>query len=137
MKRLLSMLFLLVLLTFNCMSYAEAIDLSSYADEEIIEMLTLVNQELISRHIEKTANLPKGSFVVGVDIPAGQYVYAHKRTDGWSAYIKLYEDETRENRVFSDSVAQGGTYYLNLAEGNVFESDEEFTLTIRPATIFQ
>ena len=50
---------------------AETVDLSQYNDTDLVSLLEAVQQEIANRHIEKSADLPQGSYLVGKDIPAG------------------------------------------------------------------
>ena len=53
---------------------AQIIDLSGYADEQLVELLRQVQTEIVTRNIEKTALLNAGTYVFGQDIPVGKYV---------------------------------------------------------------
>ena len=46
---------------------AETVDLSQYKDAELISLLEAVQQEIANRHIERSADLPQGSYLVGKD----------------------------------------------------------------------
>lgn len=113
------------------------IDLSTYTDDEIVALLYLVNQEVTDRKIEKSAKLPEGEYLIGRDIPAGNYYYSHTRTDGWSAYIKVWRSTKAEDPMLSTSVRKDGEYFITLEDGNIFSSDEEFILKIAAGPLFQ
>ena len=59
---------LLVSLLVVPFALADKVDLSSMSDDEIVELLTQVNNEVVSRGINKTATLLQGSYIGGKDI---------------------------------------------------------------------
>ena len=71
-KALLITLVLLLLFPIVSMA-AQKIDLSTYTVEELIELKTAIDSELIDRGATKSANIPTGDYVVGQDFPAGTY----------------------------------------------------------------
>lgn len=73
MKKILGILLAAVIALTSLTALAEAIDFSGYNDAELIELLASVQQEIANRHIEKSASLPQGTYLVGKDIPAGSY----------------------------------------------------------------
>lgn len=52
----------------------QVIDLSGYGDEQLVDLLRQVQAEIVTRNIEKTAQLSAGTYVFGQDIPVGKYV---------------------------------------------------------------
>lgn len=113
------------------------IDLSAYTDDEIVALLYLVNQEVLDRKIEKSATLPEGEYLIGRDIPAGQYYYTPIKTDGWPAYIKVWRSTKTEDPVLHTSVSEDRAYFITFENGNIFSSDEEFILKIAAGPLFQ
>ena len=73
MKKILGILVAAVIALTSLTALAEAIDFSDYNDAALIELLASVQQEIANRHIEKSASLPQGTYLVGKDIPAGSY----------------------------------------------------------------
>ena len=70
MKKILTVILLLVL---TCsVAYAE-INLSSMTTEELIALQTSITKELMDRGAMKSANVPAGEYIIGKDIPAGDY----------------------------------------------------------------
>ena len=57
---------------------AEAPDFSSMSDDEIVKLQEKVNQEIVRRGIEKTAELPAGKYTGGIDLPTGSYILTCK-----------------------------------------------------------
>ena len=70
---------LLVCLLLIPSAFASSVDLSSMSDDEIVALLTQVNNEIVSRGINKTAKLPQGGYIAGKDIPAGIFLPAWPR----------------------------------------------------------
>lgn len=76
MKRVLTVV--LVLLSLVSAVSAETIDLKGMTPEELVSLRDAVNAELIARGFEKEVNVPAGTYVVGKDIPAGEYTISTK-----------------------------------------------------------
>ena len=53
---------LLVALLLIPAALADSVDLSSMSDTEIVALLEQVNQEIVTRGINKTAKLPQGAY---------------------------------------------------------------------------
>ncbi len=69
---------LLVCLLLIPAALADVPDISGLTDAEIVELLGIVNDELVGRGIEKSAELPAGKYTGGKDIPAGSYIITCK-----------------------------------------------------------
>ena len=139
MKKLVAVVVLIALMiSLLGVSHAESIDLSAFSDDEIVELMSRIQDELIKRHIPKTANLSKGSYLVGREIPAGTYIYTCLREDDrWNGLISVYTDSTKQTEVLSASVPKDKTTIIYLEEGNILYSDENFSLTITGGIVFQ
>ena len=139
MKRLFTLITTVVLLmVFNSVAFADTPDLSKYTDIEIIELMGLIQDEIISRHIQKTATFSKGTYLVGREIPAGSYIYTCLREDDiWSAFVFVYSDTAKETQLLSASVPKDQTTMIFLEEGNIIVSDEPFSLTISGGIVFK
>ncbi len=70
MKKVLSFL---VALLFICSSAAAEEDLKAMTTEDLLALRNAINDELLSRGIEKEVNVPAGTYIIGTDIPAGAY----------------------------------------------------------------
>lgn len=72
MKRFLAVLVALSL--FIPCAFAESIDLKSMSTEEIVALQSRIIKELAKRNFPtKSFTVPMGAYIVGVDIPAGNY----------------------------------------------------------------
>lgn len=70
-----ALLFALVIMACSSFSMAEGIDISTLSDDELVALMARVQEEIVARHIEGTANLAGGTYIAGKDIPAGSYIY--------------------------------------------------------------
>lgn len=151
MKKFFAILVSMVVLASNATVMADVPDISGLTDEEIIELNSLVNQAIVDRNINKSAELLRGRYLVGKDIPAGSYtVYCKYDKDSWWAEFDQYADETEEetisvHRVFGpeeEDIDKGilaieDTWHVTLFEGNVISVSEPMTLTIYNGVVFQ
>lgn len=60
MKRILSLTAALLLLCTAAVAQTASLDVSSLSDDEVLQLYKQLNQELVSRGLEKTAVMPKG-----------------------------------------------------------------------------
>lgn len=61
-------------LLFSTAAFAEAsVDLSSMSSEDLVALRAQINAELLSRGFEKDVDVPAGSYIIGKDIPSGDY----------------------------------------------------------------
>ena len=125
MKRILAaILALAVILTLSASALAELnIDFSGYSDDELLELQTLLNNELEERNIVTTKlhKLYYGRYYVGTDIPEGNFLF-HLASGVPYGVVMVY-DETGE--VFnSDFISELGTKF-SLKEGQYFDVGAE------------
>lgn len=122
---------------------ADKVDLSSMSDDEIVALLTQVNNEVVSRGINKTATLPQGSYIGGKDLPVGKYIFVCKakgddwgnvtvKTDGGDGKLVLWEVVSApKNGETPDDI------FITLGEGDELNSGVPFTLTIMSGAVFK
>ena len=122
--------------------HADGLDLSGYDDNALLALLGQVQQEIVDRHIKKTAHLPAGTYVGGKDLPVGKYLLASNGSeDDYGALMlgtaaddpddfpsKLYE------YLWSD---EQYTFYLTIEDGDILILPYAFTLTISGGVVFQ
>lgn len=82
MRKVMAVVFALVIMTCSSFSMAEGIDISTLSDDELVVLMARVQEEIVARHIEGTANLAGGTYIVGKNIPAGSYIYTCKISPG-------------------------------------------------------
>lgn len=99
MKKLLALaLALLLLMSFNAVSMAEeAIDFSSYSLDELLEIKTALANEIASRPGGEKMVLYSGQYIIGEDIPAGDYTFKFLQngdSDDSETEYYIYENES-------------------------------------------
>jgi hypothetical protein len=147
MKRMVAVLLMAAVLLFGSASaVADEVDLSKWSDDEVVALLSQVQQEIATRHIEKSAQLPAGSYLVGTDLPVGTYTVYCKYEGSWWADIYVIEDGGEGDTTFSGTVygpdnefvsTKGeGTWTVTLHDGDLFKCSDEVTLTISSGVKF-
>lgn len=122
---------------------ADTVDLSTMSDDEIVALLTRVNDEIVKRGINKTATLPQGSYIGGKDLPAGKYIFVCKaKGDDWGNVTVKTEGGSGKLVIWEvvSAPAEGEepeTIFITLGEGDELKSGVPFTLTIMSGALFQ
>ncbi len=134
---------LLVCLLMVPAALADSFNLSSLSDAEIVELLTRVNAEIVSRGINKTAKLPQGSYIAGKDIPAGKYIFTVMAVgDDWGN-VTVYSEGGKGKQLLWEVVSapekgqDPETIFITLNNGDQLKSGVPFSLTIMSGAIFQ
>ncbi len=133
-----------IALFVGTVALAETLDLSQYTDTELISLLKEVQQEVANRHIEKSADLPQGSYLVGKDIPAGTYDISVVYKGSMWMDIYIYADggdgEVKQDfSVFADGNYGDGTgsFHVELTDGELLKCTAPITLTINAGVQFK
>lgn len=144
MKKLLALIFLVFTLIVTPMLtiYAEEIDLSIYSDSELLTLLDQVQSEIVTRHIEKTAQLPTGTYVGGKDIPAGTYTLTAAGTekDYGIVYLRSVNDAADDwpSKLYEFNKAEEyRSFYITIEEGDTLVLPFAYTLTISGGVLFR
>ena len=144
MKKVFGILLAVLIALTSLSGLAETLDLSGYSDAALIELLASVQQEIADRHIEKSANLPQGSYIVGKDIPAGSYDISvvYKGSMWMDVYVYPNGDSGEAKHdftVFADGNYGDGTgsFHVDLAEGELLKCTAPITLTINAGVMFR
>lgn len=124
-----------------CSVYAIDIDLSKYSDDEISELFSLLQQEMIDRKIVKQAKVPSGKYIIGKDIPAGKYVFT-KVDISKGCSIWIYNDDsstTLGNTVGSEYIGydKDEEYIAYLKDGNLLSLDGAFYMKVFTGIVFE
>ena len=134
---------LLICLLLIPAAVADPVDLSSMSDEEIVALLDQVNQEIVSRGINKTAKLPQGAYIAGKDLPVGRYILTVlAKGDDWGN-LTVYKDEGNGKLVLWEVVSapesgeEPETIFMSLEKGDKIECSVPFSLTIMSGAVFQ
>lgn len=134
---------LLVFLLLIPAAFADSINLSSLSDAEIVDLLTKVNAEIVSRGINKTAKLPQGAYIAGKDIPAGKYIFTVMAVgDDWGN-VTVYSEGGKGKQLLWEVVSapekgqDPETIFITLNDGDQLKSGVPFSLTIMSGALFQ
>lgn len=123
---------LCVLLVFSFLfsvSFADIPDVSNLSKEELLELNAVINNLLFEKSLPDGVLVPSGSYIVGVDIPAGDYradtvsdvggvvrVYESKEVSETSplSYIsERYLGKMWGTLVFRLTLEEGNFLYIN------------------------
>ena len=144
LHRLLCILCLCVTLLFAALpALANTSDLSAMSDEEVVALLKEVNQEIVNRHIQKTAKLAKGTYIAGQELPVGSYTFTCLATgDDWGS-VTIYADGGEGKQLLWKVVSapengqERETIYITLKEGDELTSGVPFSLTTAGGVVFE
>lgn len=139
-KCILALVTSMIILGSSVSVMADIPDISGLTDEEIIQLLADVQQAVVDRHIEKTATLAAGDYLVGTDIPAGSYVlYCRYEDPHWAtlSIIDVNGEERFYEEIFSHYENPEGTWNITLAEGETLHTTAEATLTVSTGITFE
>lgn len=144
MKRLFAVIVSIVLLLACVSASADAVNLKSLDNTALIDLLAFVQQEIADRHIEKSASLPEGSYIVGKDIPAGLYdiTVTYKGSMWMDVYIIAdggKGDTKQDFTVFANGDYGDGTgaFHAELLDGDLLKCTAPITLTISAGVMFK
>ncbi len=132
-----------VLSALSVLSFAsdsDVIDLSGYDDEQIVELLKQVQEEIVSRKIEKTAKLPAADFIIGQDIPAGDYYLRKSDSASKGGNVSLGKpDAELGDHKFFDYVKSDEQYevYVRAEDGDLLHLEIPCDLTISVGVKFE
>ena len=133
MKRQLSILCaLLLLISIKSIAFADMPDLSNFSDAELVELLSYVNEEVVNRRIEKTAELSSGEYIIGVDIPAGSYNVISINGKLNDYLLVSRPDSTKDTWVMKNHffLHDDEAVHLTLIEGQKITTSCSFTLKV-------
>lgn len=117
MKRIVSAFVALVFVLLPALSLAD-LDLSAYSTAELIDIRGQILIELRERGDLISFEVPIGYFVVGVDIPAGDYYVTPTKR---STIVSVYSDDSRRDFLWYGSIDSGDTMRATLTDGQMIE----------------
>ena len=121
----LASLLVLLMVFGTAQADTDGIDLSRLTDDQLLSLINRANDELVKRGIEKTATLSQGTYITGIDIPAGKYIYTClAKGSEWGNVSAPNEGEAPQ------------TIFMSLNEGDELKSGVPFSLTIQTAIKF-
>lgn len=142
-SRAVASLLLLVITLSLVPAVAEGFDLTQMSDDEIVALMNQVASEIVSRGIEKTATLAKGTYIAGIDIPAGKYIFTClAQGDDWGN-VTIYSDQGAGKQLMWNVVTapeegeEPETIFITLNEGDQLKSGVPFSLTIMKGVAFR
>ena len=143
LKSMLCLTAAMVLIFVSISAFAEEPDFSVMSDEQLLACFDRINGEIVSRGIEKTAVLAKGTYIAGRDIPVGSYVYTCLAVgDDWGN-LTVYSDGGDGDQLLWDIVSapengeESEQIFIRLNEGDELKSGVSFSLTIAPGVVFR
>ncbi len=130
MKRIISLLLLIVILTCSFSAMADVPDFSKLTDDELLEAQSLMNAEILKRGILKKVKIPAGHYEVGVDIPAGKYILTTEDDIGMfnQVQILMYDSEywfenrntsNKQHRLMNEVFSSAGSCSVDLKDGYI------------------
>ena len=141
MKKIISVFLAMFVLLTSTLCLAETVNLSDFDNDELIALLNSVQQEMMTRNIQKTASLPTGRYTAGVDIPVGSYVLTCNTGDKQFGIVKVTapgdNSEEREYVLYEFVSHNVETQFrFTIEEGCYLEVPFPATLTISAGVLF-
>lgn len=143
MRKVMAVLLVLVMMACSGLSLAEEMDLSTLSDDALVALMARVQEEIVARHIEGTANLPGGTFIAGKDIPAGSYIYTCLASGEDWGNVTIYSDKGEGSQLFWEVVAapedgeEPESFFITLNPDDQLKSGVPFSLTVYAGVMFK
>lgn len=143
MRKLMAVLLVLVIMVCSSLSLAEEIDISTLNDDELVALMAQVQEEIVARHIEGTANLACGTYIVERDIPAGSYIYTCMASGSDWGNMTIYSEKGEGDQLFWKVVSapvdgeEPDSYFITLNPDDQLKSGVPFSLTIYAGVTFK
>lgn len=143
MRKAIAVLLVLVFMTCSSLSLAEGIDISTLSDDELVALIARVQEEIVARHIEGTANLAGGTYIAGKDIPAGSYIYTCLASGEDWGNVTIYSEKGEGDQLFWEVVTapedgeEPESFFITLNPDDQLKSGVPFSLTIYAGVSFK
>lgn len=143
MKKIISVFLAMFVLLTSTLCLAETVNLSEFNNDELIALLDSVQQELMTRNIQKSASLPTGKYTAGVDIPAGSYVLTCNTDEDHFGIVWVsdpddnLEEENPSVLYKFISFNEEEQLRFTIEEGGILNLPFPATLTISAGVLFQ
>lgn len=143
MRKVMSILFVLVIMACFSLSLAEGIDISTLSDDALVALMARVQEEIVARHIEVTANLAGGTYIAGKDIPAGSYIYTCLASGEDWGNVTICSEKGEGDQLFWEVVAapedgdEPESFFITLNPDDQLKSGVPFSLTIYAGVMFK
>lgn len=99
MKRFFALL--LVLCSFCACSFASEDPFECLTDEQVLLISQMAHNELITRGYIKSAVVPQGVYIVGVDLPSGTYSVSH---EGSVSTVEVYPSAASQDDIYDYTI---------------------------------
>lgn len=114
----------------------------SLSDDALVALMARVQEEIVARHIEGTANLAGGTYIVGKDIPAGPYIYTCLASGEDWGNVTIYSEKGEGDQQFWEVVTapedgeEPESFFITLSPDDQLKSGVPFSLTIYAGVMF-
>lgn len=123
MKRILSLIEVIMLLFFVRTAFSEEIDLTQLSDSELLILDTRLEEEIYSRQGYTPNVLYPGHYTVGKEVEPGEYIFvAVEKVSSSSSkgIIELYDNDSSDRECIDSSyfVSSTDKFHMTFSEGN-------------------
>ena len=143
MRKVMALLFALVIMACSSFSMAEGIDISALSDDALVALMARVQEEIVARRIEGTANLAGGTYIAGKDIPVGSYIYTCLASGEDWGNVTIYSKKGEGDQLFWEVVSapedgdEPESFFITLNPDDQLKSGVPFSLTIYAGVMFK
>ena len=142
-RLLIHVIVLCLIFTSVCYAETSTIDITRLSDDEITDLSTQIQQEMVTRGMTKTASLQTGRYTGGKDIPAGAYILRCK-TDAdhhgivWVSAANDDLDNDYPSKLYEHvSFDKEETFYIKIEEGGILNVPFPVELEISTGIMFK
>lgn len=110
----------LAMILFATPAFAENNGFESKTIDELLVIKNELDTE-IGKRLGTIGSIYSGTYTVGQDIKAGQYVlHVEKAIDGWKAYIQVYMLDPSDKEIKDECyLSEGESFTFSLEDGQV------------------
>ena len=121
MRRILPLLLAMLLLCGAALAEPQTIDLETMTFEELAELSRQVQLAIFESDGWQEVEVPKGTYQVGVDIPAGHWMLSAVTSDGcyakWGTSLDEYKVDIPYEYLIDGAPLSKGSVHWQLIEG--------------------
>ena len=135
MKKALSVIIVLsVLFSVSALAFAE-FDLSALTDEELMQLPLKVTEEQIARGLVKSAHIGSGKYIVGQDLPAGNYKATNEHKYSMNFWVFDKNGRPTYNLALWETGEETGKIILN--DGDTLEINGSILLSVFSGIVWE
>ena len=114
----------------------------SLSDDALVALMARVQEEIVARHIEGTANLAGGTYIVGMDFLAGPYIYTCLASGEDWGNVTIYSEKGEGDQQFWEVVTapedgeEPESFFITLSPDDQLKSGVPFSLMIYAGVMF-